>query len=389
MYNHKKIAVIIAAAGLGTRMDCNMPKQFLNLGGQSILTHTVNAFEKNEFIDEIVIVTNENYIDYCHKELIEQCHFYKIKNIIPGGAERQDSIYNALKSINETVDYVLVHDGARPFVTQEIIGDVIVTMIEKGAAVAAVPVKDTIKEAEEGVFSITLQRSRLFSVQTPQGFSKELLLSAYEEAYKRNFYGTDDAVLVEKLGQKVYLVKGNYNNIKITTKEDLIMGEAILYSNQKLPRVGTGFDVHELVENRELVLGGVTIPYEKGLLGHSDADVLVHAIMDAILGAAALGDIGKHFPDTDAAYQGISSLALLEKVGRLISEKGFIISNIDATVIAERPKIAPYIPEMRANIAKALAINLEQINIKGTTTEKLGFCGRQEGIAAQGSVLII
>jgi 2-C-methyl-D-erythritol 4-phosphate cytidylyltransferase/2-C-methyl-D-erythritol 2,4-cyclodiphosphate synthase len=204
------------------------------------------------------------------------------------------------------------------------------------------------------------------------------------------------------MGEKVYLVEGDYNNIKITTKEDIIVGEAILTARSGQPvsagnppeeeteatRIGTGYDVHRLTEGRKLILGGVEIPFDKGLLGHSDADVLLHAIMDALLGAAALGDIGRHFPDSDESYRGISSLFLLKRVGELLSKNGCRIGNIDAVVIAQRPKIAPYIGEMTMRIAETLGIRENMINIKGTTTEKLGFCGREEGIAAQASVLI-
>lgn len=389
MNENQKIAVIIAAAGMGTRMGSTIPKQFMSLGGISILVRTVRAFETNTNIDTICIVTNEESVGYCQELLIDQNQFQKVKQIIAGGLQRQDSVYKGLGALDPDVDYVLVHDGARPFVTEAMINRLVSETIKYGAAVMAVPVKDTIKTADCGVFVDTPDRSKLYAVQTPQGFEKGLLRRAYEHAFHNNFYGTDDAVLVEKLNQKVYLVNGDYSNIKITTKEDLAMGEAILSFQGKNPRVGTGFDVHQLVEHRELVLGGVRIPFEKGLLGHSDADVLLHAIMDGLLGAAALGDIGRHFPDSDPSFCGISSILLLEKVGELIREEGYKISNIDAIVIAERPKIAAFIDEMRENIAKALLIEINQINIKGTTTEKLGFCGRQEGIAAEASVLII
>ena len=207
----------------------------------------------------------------------------KVNEILPGGKERQDSIYNAVKRLPKEIDLVLVHDGVRPFVT----GDLILRTIEAaktyGAAVAAVPVKDTIKEAKEDLLTNTLDRKHLYSIQTPQGFHRDILVRAYEEAYQKNIYGTDDAFLVEKTGQKVYVVKGNYFNIKITTLEDMVFGEAILGGHKDI-RVGTGYDVHKLVQDRKLILGGVDIPFEKGLLGHSDADVLLHAIMDACWG---------------------------------------------------------------------------------------------------------
>jgi len=392
MYNNKKIAVIIAAAGSGNRMGSGIPKQYLKIQGKPILTRAVEAFSQNAFIDDIYIVVNQDYAESCRKEYCSARS--KVKEIVCGGAERQDSVYAALSILSADVDFVLVHDGARPFVTEGAIEALIESMVKHGAAALAVSIKDTIKSAENGIFSETLERDRLYSIQTPQGFNRRLLLMAYQKAFAENFYGTDDAVLVEKMREKVYLVKGDYNNIKITTKEDVIVGEAILtaqsgqaISTEEL-RTGTGFDVHRLVEGRKLILGGVEIPFEKGLLGHSDADVLLHAIMDALLGAAALGDIGRHFPDGDESYRGISSLLLLEKVKNLLEESSCRIGNIDATVIAQRPKIAPYIKEMTARISETLDIEENKINIKGTTTEKLGFCGREEGIAAQASVLI-
>jgi 2-C-methyl-D-erythritol 4-phosphate cytidylyltransferase/2-C-methyl-D-erythritol 2,4-cyclodiphosphate synthase len=377
-------------------MGSGIPKQFMSLRGKTVLARSVEAFVQNEFVDELYLVINKDYEAMCRTE-------YQMCRIIVGGAERQDSVFAALKMIPEDVDLVLVHDGARPFVTGEIIDKAIEKAAEYGAAVTAVPVKDTVKTAENGIFEQTLDRSRLYSIQTPQGFKRKLLLEAYQRAFSENFYGTDDAVLVEKMGEKVYLVEGDYHNIKITTKEDITVGEAILdarsgqvkISENTSPaesggelRIGTGFDVHRLVEGRKLILGGVEIPFAKGLLGHSDADVLLHAVMDALLGAAALGDIGRHFPDTDQRYLGASSLLLLKQVGGLLSEKDYTIVNIDATLIAQRPKIAPYIAEMTACMASALGIEENKINIKGTTTEKLGFCGREEGICAQASVLI-
>lgn len=405
MYDNKKIAVIIAAAGSGNRMGSGIPKQYLELKGKTVLARTVEAFVNNNSTDEIYIVVSKDYAEACRNEYLngegsEKNGYNKIKEIVSGGAERQDSVFAALSVISADADVVLVHDGARPFITDESIDAVVESAVRRRAAVMAVPVKDTIKVAVEEVFTETLDRSRLYSIQTPQGFDRELLIRAYHQAFAENFYGTDDAVLVEKMGEKVYLVKGDYSNIKITTKEDIGMGEAILAERdgQEIPvgqklqeeafRTGTGFDVHRLVEDRKLILGGVEIPFEKGLLGHSDADVLLHAIMDAMLGAAGLGDIGRHFPDGEERYRGISSLLLLKNVKELLAQSGFQIGNIDATVIAQRPKIAPYIPEMIRNTANVLEIEENRINIKGTTTEMLGFCGRGEGIAAQASVLI-
>ena len=238
-------------------------------------------------------------------------------------------------------------------------------------------VKDSLRRSL-GESSRSVNREDYYAVQTPQGFKKSILIEAYDKAMRDGFTGTDDASLVERAGYEVEIVKGDYRNIKITTKEDLPMEN----------RIGTGFDVHAFSEGRDLILGGVRIPFEKGLAGHSDADVLTHALMDALLGAAALGDIGRLFPDTDEDYRGISSMVLLKRVAGLIADNFFSIGNIDITLIAQRPKISPYTEEMRSSIAAVLGIDKSRISIKGTTTEKLGFVGREEGIAAEAVCLI-
>ncbi|MBE6035052.1 MAG: 2-C-methyl-D-erythritol 2,4-cyclodiphosphate synthase [Clostridiales bacterium] len=371
MHKNKKIAVIIAAAGSGTRMGGGIPKQFLEIEGKPVLVKTALAFSQNQYIDGFFVVTGEEYIEKS-KKLLEGID--KFMGVVAGGAQRQDSVYNGLKVLQADMDYVLVHDAARPFVAQEIINRVVEKAVEKGTAVAAVAVKDTIKTIEdEEQFKSTLPRNQLRSVQTPQGFRKNIIVKAYEKACAEEFYGTDDAALVERMGVPVYVVEGSYDNIKITTKEDMPMEY----------RIGTGYDVHRFAENRRLILGGVEVPYKLGLLGHSDADVLVHAVMDALLGAAALGDIGRHFPDSDEKYKGASSMKLLENVSDLLENKGYSIGNIDATIIAQEPKLSPFIEEMKINIAETLKISHNKVNIKATTTERLGFTGRKEGIASE------
>lgn len=398
MYQDKKIAVIIAAAGSGTRMGSGISKQFRKISGLPVLVRAVGAFSEHPFVDEIIIVTKQEEQEFVLKQMVQAYELKKVTGVIAGGQERQDSVYNGIKTLSKDVDFVLIHDGARPFVSADMITRTLERLLQYHAVAAAVPVKDTIKTCEDGVFTGTPNRDFLYAVQTPQGFRVSVIKAALENAEAEKFYGTDDAVLVERIGQKVYLVEGNYSNIKITTEEDLIVGQAIVENQQKTflegehkqgnYTIGTGYDVHQLIEGRKLVLGGVEIPYEKGLLGHSDADVLLHAIMDALLGAAALGDIGRHFPDNDPAYKGISSLELLKKVGEAIKEKNYFVGNIDATVIAQKPKIAPYLQQMCKKVAATLQIETDCINIKGTTTEKLGFCGRGEGIAAQASAML-
>ncbi len=394
MYNDKKTAVIIAAAGMGRRLGGPIPKQFMDIGGQPIIVKTLKVFEAMDEIDHVFIVTNEDYMEHC-ENLTKEYGITKLTAIVKGGAERQDSVYNALNSVKDMCDaeYVLIHDGARPFVSRQVVLNVLEGAMQNGAAVACVSMKDSLRRAcatgaeagdagkavigaadqQAAVGSCAVDRSEYFAVQTPQGFQMSALLHVYEKAYEDGYYGTDDASLAERAGMNVAIVDGDYANIKITTREDLPMEY----------RVGTGFDVHKFEEGRKLILGGVDIPYEKGLAGHSDADVLVHALMDALLGAAALGDIGRHFPDTDQQYKGISSLKLLEHVGGLLADEGYAIGNVDVTVIAQVPKIAPHIEAMRDNIAEILKLEKSRINIKGTTTERLGFTGRKEGIAAE------
>lgn len=367
MYEGNRVTAIITAAGSGKRMGTSVPKQFLLLGDKSILESAVEPFENAPFVDDILVVTGQDFVPLC-QSLCGKYH--KVGTVLTGGRERQDSVKNALALVNE--GYVLIHDGARPYITGEIIEKVLKSAVQNGAAVAAVPVKDTIRQAEGGD-SKTLSRETLYHVQTPQGFEASIIKKAFEKAYEDDFYGTDDAVLAERIGCKVAIVEGSYKNIKITTKEDLPVEV----------RIGTGFDVHRLTEDRKLILCGVEIPFERGLLGHSDADVALHAIMDALLGAAALGDIGRHFPDADERYKGISSVILLKEVRKLISEAGYAVNNVDVTIMAQRPKLSPYIQTMREEIAAALEISIERVSVKATTTEKLGFVGREEGIAAE------
>ena len=369
MYRDNRVIAIIVAAGRGKRLGSSLPKQFLKVRGRTILEMSVEAFEQNKYVDEIFVAANA---DYC--ELTEKlCRgFSKLKKIVAGGAEREDSVRAALDCLRGENGIVLVHDAARPFVSEAVINAVIEGTADFGAAIPTVPAKDTIRQVD-GTGSRTLQRETLACVQTPQGFRISLLKHAFEKTQAEGFLGTDDASLVERMGINISMVQGEDANRKITTREDL----------ETEMRVGTGYDVHRLVEGRPLVLCGEQIPYEKGLLGHSDADVALHALMDAMLGAAGLGDIGKHFPDTDERYRGISSMKLLQKTAELLREAGYFLGNADITIIAQRPKIAGYIPKMRANIAEIMNCDENKINIKGTTTEKLGFVGREEGIASE------
>jgi 2-C-methyl-D-erythritol 4-phosphate cytidylyltransferase/2-C-methyl-D-erythritol 2,4-cyclodiphosphate synthase len=372
MYKDKKIAVVIPAAGRGNRMGGSVPKQYLKAGGKAMLVRTAEIFRDNRYIDHIVVAAGVDHFEECAALLRDN----GINAILAvGGETRQDSVYAGLKKLPADTDFVLVHDASRPFVTAGIIEAAINAVCEKRAVVCAVPVKDTIRMKQGEGDSVTLDRDRLYAVQTPQAFEKELIIGAYERAYKEGFYGTDDAALAERAGHHVHIIEGSYDNIKITTKGDMPVGGEI--------STGIGFDAHAFEAGRKLFLGGVEIPFDRGLSGHSDDDVLLHAVIDALLGAAGCRDIGTHFPDSEEKYRGISSLLLLEETAKIIAQKGYTIGNIDAVVIAERPKIAPYVSDMKKTAAGALGVAEDKINIKGTTTEKMGFTGREEGIAAQ------
>lgn len=368
-------AVIIPCAGSGTRMGAKQNKIFLPLGGYSIIYRTVSIFYKHPDIKQIIIACKSEDEAPLRAELAV---FAEKLVFCQGGATRCETVYNALQKVPQTSPLVLIHDAVRPFVTSALIDACIAQCACKGSAVAAVPVKDTVKRCENGVVTQTLNREELYQIQTPQTFLRQEIINAYNNASWDG--ATDDAQVYERAGYKAHIILGDYKNIKLTTAEDMAMANAFLGG---LLRTGMGFDVHAFAFGRKLILGGVEIPYEKGLLGHSDADVLTHAVMDALLGAAALGDIGKCFPDTDNSYKDINSLILLERVYNLLCEKGFEIVNIDATVIAQAPKLAPYIDTMRQELAKVLKTDIQRISIKATTTERLGFTGRKEGIAAQ------
>ncbi len=381
--NHKLTSAIIAAAGSGTRMKSDISKQFISVGGMPVIVRTLSAFDAADEIDEVIIVTKAEDIATI-LDMVKEYNIKKVVSVICGGETRQASVKLGLEEING--DLVLIHDGARPFVTPDQINWVALALYEADAAALGTPVKDTLKEATpDGFIAGTHDRSSLYSIQTPQGFKADTLRFAHKTAGINNVSVTDDCALCENIGIKIKIIEGSSSNIKITTPDDLSVAEGIIKGGQgdRKMRVGFGYDVHRLTHDRALIIGGVEIPYELGLLGHSDADVLLHAIMDAMLGAAALGDIGKHFPDTDDKWKGADSRKLLSAVADLLRDKGASVINIDATIIAQAPKMAPHIPQMVEEVSKVLNLPKKCINIKATTTEKLGFCGRGEGIAAE------
>lgn len=373
MYRGQKVIGIIVAAGKGSRMGLSLPKQFLKIGGSTMIEETGKIFEKNRYVDGFFVVSAPEYVDYVRGLFSENV---KLIDVVEGGASRQESVRNALGEIQEEC-LILVHDGARPYLDDETVEKVLEGAFEFGAAVPVVELEDTVKSVvctkDYKLFvKSTVDRDSLRRVQTPQGFKSELIKKAHKMALEMGIEGTDDACLVEAMGEIVAAVRGSGKNIKITRKEDM-PGEN---------RIGNGFDVHNLIEGRPLIIGGENIPYHKGLEGHSDADVLVHAIMDSLLGAANLGDIGGHFSDKDPKYKGANSIELLKKVWEMLEGKGYEVVNIDSVIMCQEPKLMPYIEAMKQNIAEALFIGVDRVSIKATTTERLGFVGRQEGIAA-------
>ncbi len=357
-------AVVIAAAGASRRMGGALPKQYMKLGDLPVLVKTVKVF-RDAKVPFVCVAVPPGDEEYC--EALLKAAGTSADLIIAGGSERQDTVERALRALPKDTDKVLIQDGARPFASPELIDRVLKALGTSDAVVPAVRPKNTIRTAEK-----TLDRSALYEVQTPQGFDFALILEAYEKASAEGFKGTDDASLVERLGRGITIVEGEYSNIKITTKEDLPLDQ----------RTGMGYDVHRLVAGRKLMLGCVEIPYEKGLLGHSDADVICHALADALLGACALGDIGKHFPDSDPEYEGMSGERILRETAAIVRAAGFTIINTDVTLVAERPKVAPYIEEMRRRMAEALGLEKARVSVKATTEEGPGISGDGNPMAA-------
>ncbi|MGI6264718.1 MAG: 2-C-methyl-D-erythritol 2,4-cyclodiphosphate synthase [Acutalibacteraceae bacterium] len=376
------LTAIIVAAGSSTRMG--RPKQWIVYDGLPVLGHTLRAFELSGRVNAVVVVTRKEDIAQTG-DLCARMGLRKVVAVVPGGNTRQRSVKAGMDALPANAALVAIHDGARPFVSAELIARVADAAQKTGAAAAAVAVKDTVKIADgQGLVQSTPDRRTLWSVQTPQIFDRRRFADALEKAFERGLDLTDDCGVMEAAGYPVTLCQGDYRNVKITTPEDL----AFVEKRGDAMRIGHGYDVHRLVPGRALILGGVNIPHETGLLGHSDADVLLHAIMDALLGAAAMGDIGCWFPDTDERYEGADSMALLRETVRLIADKGYRVGNIDATVLAQAPKLKPFIPQMRQNVAAACGISVEQVSVKATTEEGLGFTGQQEGIAAHAVCLL-
>jgi len=385
------VSVIIAAGGRGQRFGGPVPKQLLAVGGQTVLERSVALFVAHPDVDELIVALPADLAAELPDYLLSSS---KPIRVVVGGARRQDSVLNAFHGVADQADLVVIHDAARPFASAALISRTIAAAAESGAAVAALPARDTVKRSggEQVPFvRETIPRDLVYLAQTPQVFTRRILRDALAQS-EADAVATDEAALAERAGHPVRLVEGEQTNIKITTPEDLLVVDAIARGHAgdaaALGRVGTGYDLHRLVAGRTLVLGGVTIPWEKGALGHSDADVVCHSATDAILGAAALGDIGQHFPDNDPRWKDASSIDLLRRAVAVVSTAGFRVVNVDVTVVLEAPKIRRYVNAMRAAVADAIGITVEQVSIKGKTNEGVDAVGRGEAIAAHATALL-
>lgn len=402
MSRFKRTYAVIVAAGSGKRMNIELPKQLLPYNGSTVLETVCRKFASYDEIDAIVVVSPaDGSLDKTYYQIIADIRMAEEASaagsapemfIIRGGEERSDSVAEGLRAVSEDAAskgieadevLVLIHDAARPGVLHSIVESCIQAMDTCRAVTAAEPATDSVRMISETslkslkneasypiIASIGVQRDLVYNVQTPQAFALSDIMRAHEMAKEDGFIGTDDASYAEHAGIDVGIVLGRRVNAKITTMEDLSLST----------RVGTGYDVHRFNPDKPLILCGTPIPGSPGLEGHSDADVATHALMDALLGAAGLGDIGRHFPDTDDKFKGADSMKLLAEVRSMLGDA--VIGNVDITIIAEEPKMAPYIDQMRESIANTLRVPTNNVNVKATTEEGLGFTGRGEAIAA-------
>lgn len=373
-----KISAILVAGGSGSRFGGPTPKQVLHIAGKPVMRHAAEALLAH--VDILQPVGDPAIIG---PALAGLAHL----PIVPGGAERQDSVRAGLEALaTHAPDIVLVHDAARPIIPTGTIQALLAALQAHDGAIPAVPVSDTLKRGQNGIIAETVPRQNLFRAQTPQAFKFARLLGLHRNAPQGAT--TDDAALFEQAGLPVALTQGAEQNIKLTYAEDLSRVQNIL-GGQLIPRIGSGFDVHSMETGRPMILCGITVPFEKGLAGHSDADVGIHALCDAIYGALAEGDIGRHFPPSEATWKDADSAKFLRHAAERIAARGGVLSNADITLICEQPKITPHAPAMRARLAELLGVSVDLISVKATTSERLGFTGRGEGIAAQASVIVL
>jgi 2-C-methyl-D-erythritol 4-phosphate cytidylyltransferase/2-C-methyl-D-erythritol 2,4-cyclodiphosphate synthase len=365
-------------------MGTPVPKQLLDIGGRSVLQRSVAIFDHHPAVAEMVVVLPEQYVADGASLVgptARRC------TVVAGGDRRQDSVMKGAAALSPEIDVVLVHDAARPFAGAALIDRVLAGVAEAGAAVPAVQARDTVKRADgdSGRIAETIPRQSVWLAQTPQGFRRDVLDAALALGH-RGVAATDEATLAEQAGHPVVLVHGDEDNVKLTTPADLSAARARGLAGG---RAGTGYDLHRLAADRPLVLAGVSIPFGFGPVGHSDGDVLAHSLIDAMLGAAGAGDIGQHFPDSDPAWKGAAGLDLLRRAAAIVSALGWRVANADATIILERPKLAPHIAAMRAALADALALPIDAVNVKAKTNEGVDAVGRGEAIAAHAIAVLV
>lgn len=374
---------LVVAAGRGSRFGGELPKQYARLGGGPVLRHSLENFIRHPGIDMVKAVIHPDD----HALYDQAAAGLGLGDPISGGDTRQDSARRGLESLTDIAPgSVLIHDGARPFISPAVIGRVLNGLENAVGAIAALPVTDTLKRGDREQITGTLERGGLWQAQTPQGFRYAEILAAHREAAGQSL--TDDAAVAERAGMTVTLVEGGAENIKITTQDDLVRAARWLAGGQDETRVGQGFDVHRFTEGDHVILCGLRIPHEAGLSGHSDADVGLHALTDAILGGLGAGDIGSHFPPADARWHGADSALFLRHARDLVLQRGGSIAHVDVTIICERPKITAHRGAMTARIAELLDVEAHRVSVKATTTEGLGFTGRGEGIAAQATATL-
>jgi 2-C-methyl-D-erythritol 4-phosphate cytidylyltransferase/2-C-methyl-D-erythritol 2,4-cyclodiphosphate synthase len=377
------VSAIIPAGGRGSRFGASVPKQLLALAGRPILAHSVEAIASSPDVTDVVVALPPDLVDTPPSYLFT---FAKPVTVVAGGERRRDSVANGFAVVADRADVVLIHDAARPLVTHDVIRRTIEAAAATGAAIAAMRASDTVKQVnEDRHVAATLPRERIYLAQTPQAFRVGVLRDALRLAGD----ATDEAALAERAGHQVAVVDGDVRNMKITTPEDLAVAERLLGGAGIVTlRIGNGYDLHRLVPGRPLILGGVHVPFDRGLDGHSDADAVCHAVTDAVLGACGAGDIGRHFPDTDPAWKDANSIVLLQRAAAVVRERGFAIVNIDVVVIAQQPKLAPHAMAMGANVAAALGVAASQVSVKGKTNEGVDSMGTGASIAVHAVALL-
>lgn len=379
------VGVIVVAAGRGQRLGGAVPKQLLEIDGQSLLRRSVGVFDDHPDVSEMVIVLPEAMVGD-GASLVGATA--RVCRFVAGGERRQDSVRHGLGALSPAIDLVLIHDAARPFADRDLVTRVIRATADVGAAVPGVQAKDTVKRVEQGagLVSETIPREEIWLAQTPQGFRRQVIEDAVALG-ATDLAATDEAMLAERAGYPVAIVRGDDRNTKITTADDLARARAL--TPGIVPRVGTGYDLHRLVDGRELVFAGVVIPFERGPHAHSDGDVVCHALVDAILGAAGSGDVGRHFPNTDPRWKNAAGLDLLTRAMAIVSAAGWRCASADVTVVLERPKLAPHVDQIRQALADTLGITVSAVGLKAKTNEGVDAVGRGEAIAAHAVAVLV